>query len=194
MAPTRAVYPLPAEERPDEVMRVMQVRTVSWPVTGDQATFRRRLATRLGAGALAIAASVTCASLLNPALLVPLLPLAVSAFLLCLLWTHGAARAAARRAEVEHSFAGLAVLHHGDAYEVAPRPILGEFATRRDAARAAVERGGWAIIVQAWDRFYLLAAQPARDAAGTGRAPVSFRSRAVSDVVPAIQDDVAIGA
>lgn len=171
----------------------MQVRSVSWPVTGDQATFRRRLVSTLVAGAAVIGACVAVATVLNPALLRPLLPLAGAAFLLCLLWTHGAARSAARRAEVEHSFAGLAVLHHGVAYEVARRPILGEFSTRRHAARAAVERGGWALIVKAWDRYYLLSAQPASEAARR-RAPVSFRSRAVADVVPAVRDDVALGA
>lgn len=171
----------------------MQVRTVSWPVSGDRTTFRRRLALLLACGAIAIATSVAIATVANPALLRPLLPLAGAALLLTLLWTHGAARAAARRAEVEHSFAGLVVLHHGEAYQVADRAVLGEFATRRHAARAAVERGGWAIIVTAWDRCYLLAATPARDAARSG-TPVSFRSRAVADVVPAIRDDVAASA
>lgn len=171
----------------------MQVRTVSWPVAGDRVTFRRHLATLLGAGTALIAASVAMAAIVNPALLRPLLPLAASALLLVLVWTHGAARAAARRTEVEQSFAGLLVLHHGQAYQVAERPILGEFPTRRHAARAALERGGWAIIVQAWDRFYLLAAAPARDAERR-RPPVSFRSRAVADVVPAVRDDVALGA
>lgn len=145
----------------------------------------------LCAGAMLIAGSVAIAVAANPALLQPLLPLAASALLLVLLWTHGSARAAARRAEVEQSFAGLVVLHHGAAYEVDEQPILGEFPSRRHAARVAVERGGWAIIVGAWDRFYLLAASPARDA-GTRVAPVSFRSRAVADVVPAIHDDAAI--
>jgi hypothetical protein len=166
----------------------MQVRTVSWPVMGDRATFRRRLALLLGTGAVAVAAAVGIAGVANEALLRPVLPLAGATLLLMLLWAHGVARGAGRRAEVRRSFAGLVVLHHGEAYAVADRPVLGEFATRRDAARAAIERGGWAIIVQAWDRFYLLAASPARE----GRdAPVSFRSRAVADVVPAVRDDVA---
>lgn len=169
----------------------MQVRSVSWPTQGDRTTFRRRMTMLACSGAAAIALSVAIASIANPALLMPLLPLAASAGLLLLLWTHGVARVSARRAEVEHSFAGLAVLHHGERFEVAERPVLGEFGTRRLAARAALDRGGWAIIVQAWDRYYLLAATPATDA-GALRAPVSFRSRAVADVVPAIRNDAAI--
>lgn len=171
----------------------MQVRTVSWPVSGDRTTFRRRMVASVGGGAFVVVATVAIAALANPALLRPLLPLAGAAMLLVVVWTHGAARSAARRAEVERSFAGLVVLHHGEAYAVEQRPVLGEFATRRDAARAAVDRGGWAVIVKAWDRFYLLAAAPARDA-GPRDAPVSFRSRAVADVVPAVHDHVAVGA
>lgn len=167
----------------------MQVRTVSWPVTGDRATFRRRMTLLLGTGALLVSAGVAIATIANPALLRPLLPLAASSLLLTLLWAHGAARAAARRMEVERSFAGTVVLHHREAYAVAERPVLGEFSTRRHAARAAVERGGWALIVQAWDRYYLLAAAPAREQSER-TAPVSFRSRAVADVVPAIHDAV----
>lgn len=171
----------------------MQVRTVSWPVTGDRTAFRRRMVVSLGGGAILIALAVAIAALAKPSLLVPLLPLAGAALLLVVVWTHGTARSAARRAEVERSFAGLVVLHHGEAYAVERRPVLGEFATRRDAARTAVDRGGWAVIVKAWDRFYLLAAAPARDVAPRD-APVSFRSRAVADVVPAVHDHVAVGA
>lgn len=171
----------------------MQERSVSWPVQGDRATFRRRIASMLGAGSTLIAAAVAIATTANPALLLPLLPLAASAMLLVLMWTHGVARTTARRAEVDRSFAGLVVLHHGEAYAIGRDPILGEYATRRHAARAAIERGGWAVIVQAWDRYYLLAASPALDAA-PGVAPVSFRSRAVADVVPAVHDDIALGA
>lgn len=171
----------------------MQVRTVSWPTKGDQATFRRRAAVLACAGLALVAAPVVMAVALEPALLRPVLPLAASALLLLLLWTHGAARTAARRAEVERSFAGLVVLHQGQAYQVAAHPMLGEHPSRRQAARAALDRGGWALIVHAWDRYYVLAAIPARQD-NSRPAPVAFRSRAVADVVPALRDDVAIGA
>ncbi len=163
----------------------MQVRSVSWPVQGDQATFRRRAVLLAGVGAAAIVGGLVAAVIANPALLRPLIPLAASAGLLLGLWVHGAARASARRAEIERSFAGLQVLHHGQAYAVDAAPILGTYATRRDAAKAALDRGSWAVIVQAWDRYWLLSASPVRDAA-TAKAPVAFRSRAVADVIPAI--------
>ncbi|MEO6867332.1 MAG: hypothetical protein ABI200_04855 [Gaiellales bacterium] len=169
----------------------MQVRSVSWPVLGDRATFRRTVTQYASLGSLAIAATVLIAAIANPGLLVPLLPLAGSAILLLMMWTHGAARTAARRRELEQSFAGLMVIHHGEAYKVEQdAPVIGAYATRRHAAHAALDRGGWAIIVQAWDRCYLLAAQPAHDAAREA-APVSFRSRAVADVIPALLDDAA---
>ncbi|MCW2927806.1 MAG: hypothetical protein JWM86_1774 [Thermoleophilia bacterium] len=169
----------------------MQVRSVSWPTRGDRATFQRRRFAMLGAGSAVLALALGAAWLANPELLRPLLPLAASAMLLLFMWTHAAARTMARRAELEQSFAGLAVVHLGERYQVADeRCLLGEFTTRRHAARAAIDRGDWALIVQAWDRYYLLAATPAarltRDAAAP--APVSFRSRAVADVVPAIRD------
>ncbi len=166
----------------------MQVRAVSWPVMGDQATFRRRATVLAAAGAATIIAGLAVAVVANPALLRPLLPLAASAGLLLGLWVHGSARSSARRAEVEQSFAGLVVLHHGQAFQVDEQPMLGTYASRRHAASAALDRGGWAIIVQAWDRYWLLSASPAR-AESPRRAPVSFRSRAVADVIPAIREE-----
>lgn len=163
----------------------MQVRSVSWPTQGDQATFRRRAAVQAIAGSAVIIAGLVLAVVANDALLRPLLPLAAGCGLLLGLWVHGSARASARRAEVERSFAGLVVLHQGQAFEVDERPMLGAYATRRDAAVAALDRGGWAIVVQAWDQYWLLSASPAREAT-PARAPVSFRSRAVADVIPAI--------
>lgn len=169
----------------------MQVRSVSWPTRGDRATFRRRRLAMLASGGLVIALGLGAAYLASPELLRPLLPLAASAALLLLMWTHAAARTMARRAELEQSFAGLAVVHHGERYEVAQRCMLGEFTSRRHAARAAIDRGGWAIIVHAWDRWYLLAATPAKRVGheAAALAPVSFRSRAVADVVPAVRDE-----
>lgn len=170
----------------------MQVRAVSWPTLGDRTTFRRRLVASSGLGAIAVLLATAAPALYRPELLVPSLPLAAGALVLLLLWTHGAARSAARRAELERSFAGLTVMHHGEAFAVARQPLLGEFPSRRQAAHAALDRGGWAVIVHAWDRYYLLAARPRTEASEA--SPVSFRSRAVADVVPAIHDDVAVGA
>lgn len=165
----------------------MQVRAVSWPTQGDQATFRRR-ATVLAIGSLlAVTLPLTAAVAANPAMLRGVLPLALGTGMLAALWIHGAARTSARRAELERSFAGLVVLHHGDAYRVADSPILGSYATRRLAATAALDRGGWAIVVRAWDRYWLLAAAPAHGHEARTQ-PVSFRTRAVADVIPAVRD------
>lgn len=167
------------------------MRSVSWPVQGDRETFRQRLLVGCVAGGTVLSAAVALAVVINPALLRPLVPLVASVALLLLLWCHGTARTAARRREVERSFAGLVVLHQGRAFEVAQQPLLGRFGTRRLAARAALDRGGWAIIVHAWDSYFLLACAPTSDATPAG-VPVSFRSRAVADVVPAIDETVAI--
>ena len=167
------------------------VQSVNWPMQGDQTTFRRRALVTGIVGMILIAGTIALAAYLNPALVQPLAPLALAAGLLHGLWVHGAARRVARRAEVERSFADLTVLHHGAAFAIGNRPLRGEFASRRHAARAALERGGWAVIVHAWDRYYVLACEPAKQ---PRRAPVSFRSRAVADVVPAVRDDVAVSA
>lgn len=168
-------------------------RMVSWPRLGDRTAFRRRVAVLTSAGAACILALVAAVWALQPHSLAASLPLAGGALVLVLLGTHGAARTVARRREIERSFAGLAVTHLGRAYRVAGGPVLGEYPSRRHAARAAMDRGGWAVIVRAWDRFYVLSAVPtAQD--DPSRTPVSFRSRAVADVVPALRDDVALGA
>ena len=174
-------------------MREMKfMRHVNWPTLGDRPTFCRRATLLFAAGAILVAAPLAVVAVLHPSLLSPLAPLGVSLLILHGLWVHGAARGSARRHEVRRSFGGLVVHHHGAAFTVADREPLGEYASRRNAAHAALDRGGWAVIVQAWDRYYLLACEPVRDTA-TGAA-VSFRSRAVADVVPAIRDDVALTA
>ncbi|MCW2972058.1 MAG: hypothetical protein JWN72_331 [Thermoleophilia bacterium] len=171
------------------------MRQVNWPNHGDRSTFRRRSALLMAAGLLVVALVLAAAAFARPAAVTPLVPLGVSMLLLHALWVHGTARSAARRREVERSFGGLIVLHAGAAFHVADRTALGEFASRRHAARAAIDRGGWAVIVHAWDRFYVLACEPATDGgAQLGRTAVSFRSRAVADVVPAIDDRVAMTA
>lgn len=169
------------------------MRTVSWPTQGDRDTFQRRLATSLAAGTALVFVACVAATIVHPPLWKPLVPLAISAILMLLVWANGSARSAARRAEVVRSFAGLRVLHHGQSIEVGDEPLLGEYPTRRLAARAALDRGGWAVIVHAWDHYYLLRGEPSVPGARRTR-PVAFRSRAVADVVPAIRDDVALGA
>ncbi|MBC7461132.1 MAG: hypothetical protein H7287_07200 [Thermoleophilia bacterium] len=171
------------------------MQQVNWPNLGDRGTFRRRSALLMAAGLLVVGLVLGAAALLRPALVTPLAPLCVSMLLLHALWVHGTARSAARRREVERSFGGLVVLHAGAAFHVADRAPLGEFASRRHAARAAIDRGGWAVIIQAWDRYYVLACRPASEGSSLVERPAfSFRSRAVADVVPAIDDRVAMTA
>jgi hypothetical protein len=167
---------------------MMQSRSVSWPVHGDLQTFRRRSAVLAAVCALVVVTPLALAAYLEPASVRPAIPLALGLGMLAALWIHGAARTSARRTELERSFAGLAVVHHGAAYRVGLRPVLGAYATRRAAATAALERGGWAIVVRAWDRYWLLAATPLREGEAR-RDPVSFRSRAVADVIPAVRVD-----
>ncbi|MCB0878751.1 MAG: hypothetical protein KDC46_07200 [Thermoleophilia bacterium] len=164
----------------------MQVRSVSWPAQGDVATFRRRSLVLGMVAATMLVVPLVTAMLVNPLLVRPALPLVAGTALLAALWIHGAARESARRAEVERSFAGLSVLHHGAAYRVDQHPVLGSYSSRRHAASAALDRGGWALVVRAWDRYWLLAATPAEEREREAPAPVSFRSRAVADVIPAI--------
>lgn len=173
---------------------VQTMRNVNWPTRGDATAFRRRATILATIGVAGIGGCLAAATALNSELLVPMLPLGGACVLLLALWVHGSARTAARRTEVMRSFAGLRVLHHGAGFEVATSDtVLGEYPSRREASRAAMERGSWAIIVHAWDRYYLLACTPAagrRD--GEGARPVALRSRAVADVVPGIYDDIAV--
>lgn len=169
---------------------VRQGRAVNWPHHGDESTFRRALATRVGLGGATVGLLLAATAWRRPDLLVTVAPLAAGALLLVAIWVHGAARSIARRSEIERSFAGLTVLHLGQRYVVSRTPLIGEYPSRRHAARSAVERGCWAIVVRAWDRYYLLQATPASTPAT--QSPVSFRSRAVADVVPAISDGAAI--
>jgi hypothetical protein len=111
--------------------------------------------------------------------------LAAGAVLLQLIWLHGRSHALARRREIVRSFAGLAVLHHGSAITVDERPLLGEYASHREAAWAAARCGRWAVLVHAYDRYYVLTGERS----STVRTAVSFRSRAVADVVPALYEE-----
>jgi hypothetical protein len=156
--------------------------------------FRRELALATLAIASVVMVGIGSLWLLTPSHVISTLPLATVSLVLSIMWVHGVARRRARRRELERSFAQLTVLYQGNRYEIGSSPLIGEFPTRRHAARAALDRGGWAVIVRAWDRYYVLACVPAEATDAYAVTPVSFRSRAVADVVPAIRDDVALGA
>jgi len=104
------------------------------------------------------------------------------ALFLALVWVHGRARSSAQRTEIVRSFADLTILHQGAGVRIDERPLLGEYGTRREAAWAAARCGQWAVIVAAYARYFVLTGEYVP----SGRGPVSFRSRAVADVVPAL--------
>jgi hypothetical protein len=107
--------------------------------------------------------------------------LAAGATILLLTWIYGRARTAAMQSEVVRSFAGLAVIHGNRVVAIDKRsPLVGAYGTRLEAARAAAATNKWCVLIRAWDRYYVLRGKPTR--AGV---PVSFRTRAVADVVPA---------
>lgn len=117
-----------------------------------------------------------------PAMIATTLPLGAAAGMIALLWAHARAQRASRRAEIARSFAGLTAVHNGHAIKLSDAPLRGDFSTRRRAVSAALDLGGWAVIVYAYDRYYLLVG---RIVTGSRHA-VAFRTRAVMDVVPAI--------
>lgn len=169
----------------------VNVRSISWPDQGDRNVFQRNMLLHATAGTLAIVTAAAAGVQLVPSLVTTLVPLAVGMVLIGLLWSHARAQGAARRAEIVNSFAGLAIIHDGFVISVDREPLMGEFATRRDAARAAIDSGGWGVIVKAYDRYYLLSGHRSR---ALGATPVAFRTRAVTDIVPSLRSDDAISA
>lgn len=162
------------------------VRSIQWPVHGDRSVFQRTLLLHALAGAAAIVAAATAVTISVPGIAATIVPLAVALVVLELLWSHNRAQSSARRAEIRNSFAGLTVLHHGHAIHVsADDPLVGEYDSRRSAAHAAVALGNWAVIVRAYDRYFVLAGTRT-ERVGT---PVAFRTSAVADVVPAIHGE-----
>jgi hypothetical protein len=132
----------------------------------------------------ALSAALVLVLLHAPESLLPAVVAAVGASILSLTWAYGRARSAAMRAEVVRSFAGLAVVHSNRIVVINQRnPLIGEWGSRYEAAKAAMQAQDWCVLVRAWDRYYVLRAAPAP----SQQVPVSFRSRAVADIVPASQ-------
>lgn len=173
-----------------EAKLLISARTVSWPARGDASAFRKRTVILASLISLTITAPLLILELTNPGAIRSSLPLAIGVGLLAALWIHGAARSYARQRELERSFAGLIVLHLGKRYRISATPYLGSFTSRKDACEAALLRGHWAAVVRAWDRYWLLQATPVHDR-DHSNGPVSFRSRAIADIIPAIRDSAA---
>lgn len=158
------------------------MRAIHWPVYGDALVFQRTLIGHGFTGAVIAIALTIIGVMQQPQYVGTILPLGVALLMVVALWSHGRAQSRARRAEIVKSFAGLTVMHDGHALELDAYPLLGEFHSRRQAARAAIDVGRWAVIVTAYDRFYVLTGNRTRNV----KAPVAFRMRAVADIVPAV--------
>lgn len=165
-----------------QTVQVAGVKAIQWPIYGDAAVFQRTLISYGCLGAASAIGLTITGVLQQPNYVGTILPLGVALLMLVTLWAHGRAQSRARRAEIVKSFAGLTVVHDGHAIELDLHPMLGEFTTRRTAARAAIDLGRWAVIVTAYERFYVLTGKRTSDF----KSPVAFRMRAVADIVPAI--------
>lgn len=153
-----------------------------WPAHGDRKVFRRTMMARAASLVVAIGTLSAITALAIPVVAGVALSFGVALATLAVIWSHARAQDSARRVEIVKSFATLTVLFDGQAIRLDRRPLLGEFGTRREAAHAAMAAGCWAVIVHAYEHFYVLTGTRTRDV----RTPVSFRTRAVSDIVPAI--------
>jgi hypothetical protein len=162
------------------------MRNVQWPTRGNSKVFRRSLLIGVTGSALASVALPYTLLAVTPVTLVQTCAVGGAMFLLGVVGSASHTRRSARRAEIVGSFAGLRVLHAGTSITIdQSRPLLGEYGSRRDAAWAAARCGKWAVLVHAYGHYYVLTGS--RDV--SERRPVSFRSRAVADVVPALFDD-----
>lgn len=158
------------------------MRTVQWPDSGDGQVFRKLMMRGVTATVAVISFVTTVLSLLFPAFMTATIPFGVASIMLVSLWIHARAFEAARSAEIVRSFAGLAVLHRGTMVTIDSKPLVGTFETRFAAAAAALDRGIWAVIVCAYDRYYLLSGSHSENK----KSPFAFRTAAVADVVPAV--------
>lgn len=148
---------------------------------GDRSVFQRAMIVYV-VTCLVCAAGWFAGTMQLPARYMPTaIPLGVALLMLALLWSHARCQRRSRRAEIVKSFAGLTVVHHGRAVRIADTPFAGEFGTRKQAVLAATRLGRWAVVVRAYDRYYLLAGRPTSAVV----TPVALRTRAVADVVPA---------
>ena len=162
-------------------------QTVHWPANGRPATYRRAMIVRMCAGIVIAAVVLAALWLTNPHAMNMAAMLTASSLLIWTMGSHAGSRRRAQRAEIVASFASMHIIHQNTQLRVGAAPLIGSYRHRRDAVRASVRRGCWTVIVRAYGRWYVLAADQV--AAHNRRpGPLSFRSRAVADVVPSIAD------
>ena len=161
------------------------MQQVNWPENGNRSTYRKYMWASVAAGLVMAASLATVTACYDPSHVALMLPVITG---MLIIWGGGCHMVARRRAqstEIVRSFAGLSVLHHGTVIRIDSEPLLGDYSTRREAARTALERGHWAVIVRAYGRWFLLSGA----ATAGARTPVSFRTRAVADIVPSVMGD-----
>ncbi len=158
------------------------MRGIHWPDNGNGRAFRRSLLGTFVPGTVAAAAALIAAVWAGWVVPGVAIAIGVSAVLAEYVLARRHARRVARRVEIVLSFSGLEVLHQGTRLKIREKgALIGEWRTRRQAADAAIAVGCWAVLVRAYGRYWALAA----DTVSTSGA-VSFRNRAVADIVPAI--------
>ncbi len=164
----------------------MDVKSVQWPAHGTPKAYRRGMRIRISIGIVLATASIAACWLASPTVL-PVASMITGTFLgIWMMWAHARSRHRAQQAEIVSSFANLHVIHHKQLLRIRRNPLIGAYMSRREAVLASLDRGEWAVIIRAYGRWYALAAEqrpPARPS-----EPISFRTRAVADVVPSVVD------
>ena len=157
------------------------MQRVHWPEYGDVRVFRRCFA-QYAAGAILVASALAAAAtLVAPGTVLVALPLCAGLLMAGTIAAHQHARHQGWIAEITRSFGRLMVLRDGHAVRLDARPVRSRHRSRYQAVRAAMDLGGWVVIIQAYGAWFVLTGTDARQSP----APVALRNMAVADIVPA---------
>lgn len=162
------------------------MKSVQWPAHGTPRAYRRGMRIRVTIGVAIAAVVIASCWIFEPSLISAVCMITGSFLGIWMMWAHSRSRCRAQQSEIIASFADLHVIHHKQLLRIRREPFIGAYMSRREAVLASLDRGDWAVIVRAYGRWYALAAEqqpPARPS-----QPISFRTRAVADVVPSVVD------